>query len=77
MSWTWLSDTTPKAQKAYRCIICATRIEVGEVHVARRGIGDYGPETTRMHTECEELTQEWKWDDWECHSPGDVERPKK
>lgn len=76
MSWHFLNDTTPKARKVYRCHVCYEAIEVGEYHFARRGIDEMGPHTTRMHLECEELTRTWRYDDWECHSPGDVERPK-
>jgi hypothetical protein len=75
MSWTHLEDTKPKARKNYWCDICAEKINVGEAHVARRGIGDVGPMTSRMHIECEEMTKKWDLMEWEGHFPGDVRRP--
>lgn len=71
MSWHFLGDTTPRAKKRYRCTLCERAIEIGEVHVARRGIGDDIPMTARMHTRCEALTKELAWDDadWECYDP--------
>jgi len=75
MYWIHLSDTVPRARKEYHCDICATRIERGEVHVARRGILEEHLVTMRMHLECEELSSNWTEDEWECHLPGDVKRP--
>ena len=74
MSWTHLRDEVPKARKPYRCGVCNSLIGVGEKHVARTGVGDDGPETFRMHCECEEYSCEWKEDEWESHYPGDVSR---
>lgn len=76
MSWTHFSDTTPRARKRYRCVLCNEFIEVGETHVARRGTDEEGPLTCRMHTECEAATQDWSWDDWDLCS-GNMERPRK
>jgi len=70
MSWTHLNDTKPKARKRYRCVLCDHFIAKGEIHVARRGIGDDGPCTARMHTLCESLTHDWDYTDWECYEPG-------
>jgi hypothetical protein len=69
MSWTHLSDTTPKARKDHRCGLCGLIILKGEVHVARRGIGDDGPCTFRMHTACCKETVNWTEDEWECSDP--------
>jgi hypothetical protein len=74
MSWTHLSDTTPKARKQYRCDICNEIIEVGEDHVARRGAGEGRIVTMRMHLDCEEFSKAWDQMDWECHCPGDCTR---
>jgi hypothetical protein len=75
MSWTFLGESKPVARRNYRCFICDTRILKGEKHVARRGVGDDGPTTKRFHLECEKLSSSWSQDDWECHWPGDVDRP--
>lgn len=69
MSWLHLGDTQPKARKRHICDLCELPIEPGTVHVARRGIGDDGPVTSRMHLPCEQMTRDERWDDadWECH----------
>ncbi len=74
MSWTHLSDTMPKARKEHRCILCERIIPKGTVHVARRGIGDNGPCTTRMHTACELITRDWDWYEWENQDPFEFRR---
>jgi hypothetical protein len=71
MSWTHLNDTKPRARKPHRCELCGLPITKGEVHVARRGIGDDGPCTFRMHIDCEALTKRWDQMDWECHDSSD------
>jgi len=65
MSWIHLSDTLPKARKQYRCELCGVEIPKGMEHVARRGIGDDGPITFRMHKPCEVVTRDWDESDWE------------
>lgn len=75
MSWVHFSDTTPKARKRHYCEVCGQDILIGETHVARSGAYDGKPRTVRMHFECEELSSRWDQQDWECHSPGDAERP--
>lgn len=75
MSWTHFRDTTHKARKRHWCLVCNEAIEVGEVYAARTGVEDV-VYTFRMHLECKELSSDWDQEDWECHSPGDVERPK-
>lgn len=74
MSWTHLSDTQPRARKTYPCRVCLENIEVGEKHVARRGVGDEGPVTIRFHDECERITKSWDLMTWETHCPGDCTR---
>jgi hypothetical protein len=69
MSWTHLSDTEPVARKDHECGLCGRRIPKGEKHSARRGIGDNGPETFRMHHACEARTRKWGQMEWECHDP--------
>jgi len=71
--WLHLEDTKPKARKQYSCVLCEQFIPPETVHVARRGIWEDGPITTRMHIVCEKLTRVEKWDqmDWECHDFGE------
>ena len=69
MSWTFLSDTAPKARKDYMCELCCRGIKKGTVHAARRGIGDDGPCTFRMHTACKGMTHAWTNEDWEYSDP--------
>lgn len=71
MSWTFLNETKPKARKEYFCILCDCKIEVGETHIARRGVGDDGPLTARMHLACELETKNWDQGDWEVNDPGE------
>jgi hypothetical protein len=75
MSWLHLSDTKPKARKCYNCVLCEQFIPPGTVHVARRGICDDGPITTRMHVVCEALTHAEQWDEaaWEYHDYGEFQ----
>jgi hypothetical protein len=65
MCWKHLSDTMPKARKPHCCHLCGLPIAVGQVHVARRGVFEGGTITQRMHTDCEEVTHDWREDDWE------------
>lgn len=74
MSWTHLEDTRPKARKRHCCDLCGYAIPVGMVHVARRGIGDDGPCTVRMHEICEELSREWDEWGWENQDVGEFRR---
>jgi hypothetical protein len=71
MSWTFLSESTPKARKDHSCILCDQAIPTGATHVARRGIDHDGPVTIRMHTECEAETKGWDDGDWESNDPGE------
>jgi len=67
MSWTHIEDTTPKARKEHRCILCELPIEKGVVHVARFGVDDDGKVKVRMHIECEKATEGWSYEDWEVN----------
>jgi hypothetical protein len=75
MSWTFLGDSIPKAAKRHRCYLCATHIERGERYLARRGIGDDGPVTCKMHIECEATTKDWTEEDWMYHDASEFEQP--
>ena len=66
MSWTHLSDTEPRARREYRCCLCGLRIRQNARHVARRGVLDDKPVTTRMHAVCEDAASEWEEEGWEC-----------
>lgn len=65
MGWTHLSDTTPRARKRHTCELCGMPIAIGVRHVARRGIGEDGPVTFRMHNQCDRATAGWDEYDWE------------
>jgi hypothetical protein len=73
MSWTWLSDTKPRARKQYHCDLCGRAIEHGQEHVARRGIGDDGPVTLRMHIICCEITKLYQWTDFDFENYDEAE----
>jgi hypothetical protein len=77
MTWTHLSDTTPRARKRHQCCLCGEVIEREEQHVARRGISEGVPITSRMHPECEAATRDWDDETWETVEPGDLDRPRK
>lgn len=65
--WTHIEDTTPKARKEYRCYLCGLTIPQGIKHVKRVGADSgEGLVTVRMHEQCEMVTRDWHWDDWEC-----------
>lgn len=63
----------------HQCRICGTWIEIKEPCCRWRGFDSDGPFTSHAHPECYQLTLDMRWDsgDWETHSPGDFERPKK
>jgi len=76
MSWTHLEDKTVTARKEHRCLLCNEPIPKGSQYVRRTGIeSGEGHATLHMHPECEEVTDYWDDQDWECLS-GDFERPK-
>ncbi len=73
---TVLSDSSRRAAKRYRCYYCNQRIEVGEKHAHRTGVTEGDFWTMRAHPECDAYACEhWDYDQWECHEPGDFERP--
>lgn len=41
-----------KARKKHRCCLCGERINAGDFHDTRTGVGDDGVWTMRMHHEC-------------------------
>jgi hypothetical protein len=69
MSWIHIEDTTPKARKDYRCLLCERLIPKGIIHVARFGVGDEGKVKVRMHTACELMTRKWGVEEWENQDP--------
>ena len=79
MSWNHIRDTRPKAQKNYRCDLCAGTILKGEQYIRREGSDDCDKEivTWKMHIECEEVTKSWGYEEWECHDTCEFIRPKK
>lgn len=64
MSWTHISDTTPKARKVHWCELCALRIEIGQTYVKRCGLADGDFVCSLMHVECEAATKQWDETDW-------------
>lgn len=73
MSWVHLEDKTVKARTKHRCYLCGRPIDAGESYLRRSGIVEgKGYLTTKMHADCEELTQDWDQGDWETFSPGDL-----
>lgn len=65
MSYTWFRDDHPKARKPHRCELCDRTINKGEIHTARIGTGEDGPQTFRMHTICKAATDGWGYDEWQ------------
>ena len=63
MSWQHLEDTTPKARRKYRCLLCGLPITKGQKHIKRVGV-DGEMYQMRMHIECEKLTEDWDEDNW-------------
>jgi hypothetical protein len=74
-----LSDHPKRvARKQYRCFYCGQRIAISELHGYRTGVdgGDFW--TMRHHPECDDYaSKHWDKGDYECHFPGDMERPAK
>ena len=64
---THLSDSLPKAKKPHRCYLCGLTISIGEVYVRRSGVSDGDFYCVKMHEKCEEITHDWRDEDWECH----------
>jgi len=52
MSYQLISETTPKAQKGYRCIWCGQHIPKGEQHVHEVSRFDGRLQDHRWHREC-------------------------
>ena len=73
MSWTFISETRPKARKNHNCHFCGLPIRSGTKHIARTGVGDGGFETIKMHSSCVLITQDWDFMDWDCFVPGDLD----
>ena len=73
MSWTWLGDTTPVARKDYQCCLCELVIPKGKKHIARRGICDDRPITSRMHIACVQLTRDLNWGEWDWETATDAQ----
>jgi len=49
---TLLRTTRPRARRRHRCDACDRMIQPGTVYVSQTTVGDYEPETWRMHAEC-------------------------
>jgi hypothetical protein len=58
MTYRLLSETQPKARKAYRCVWCGYRIPEGERHVHERSIFDGEFQNHRWHPECLDAMRE-------------------
>ena len=56
MSWEFYSSAQPKARKEHRCAWCHEPIVVGEVHHHYWGKYDGEMQSTRMHLECQEAS---------------------
>lgn len=70
------SEKTVKCRKRHRCRVCDESFQIGETAIRRSGFDDCsGPWTIHMHPECEVLTREWAYEDWEIISPGEYKRP--
>jgi hypothetical protein len=52
VSYTLLSESTPVARKAHRCIWCGERIAVGERYTHERSIYDGEFQNHHWHPEC-------------------------
>ena len=76
MTWTHLRDELGRAKKPRACCLCGRRIEPDVVRVKRFGTDSREFVRMDMHIECEVLTKDWGWMDWETHSPGDGEWPE-
>lgn len=63
-------------RKRHVCRLCGKFIQIAEP-CCRWVTFEDGPATHHTHPECYKLTLKQKWDDgdWECISPGDIERP--
>ncbi len=73
---TVFGDRTCRAAKPYRCYYCDQRIEIGDKHGYRTGTSEGDFWTMRFHPECDAYaTEHWDSDQWECHEPGEFERP--
>jgi hypothetical protein len=58
------------------CRLCGETIAPDEGRIRWSGVerGE-GYWTSHAHPECMEVTRKWDHGDWECHSPGDMDRP--
>lgn len=66
-----------KVRKRQYCSLCGETVNIGEsVYSWSRLIDGDGWKRTYAHPECYAQTKDWAFEDWECRSIGDVERPK-
>lgn len=72
MSWHCFGEKKMKARKSHQCILCCGQIPAGAEYVRREGVDDGEFITMKMHVECEALTRDWDYMDWETFSPGDL-----
>lgn len=75
MSWVWIRDTDRTARKPHWCLLCGESIHAGGRYVERFGYDEGRCITMRMHHECEAETRKWSEMEWECFSPGGIQRP--
>lgn len=76
MSYTLLSETTPKARKEHRCIWCGEPILVGERYRCERSVYDGQMQYHKWHLECNAAANEhFRHCIDDTFGPGEAERP--
>lgn len=75
MSWSHVEDRIHVARKRHVCVLCGQHILPGTQYLTRFGYDDDGPIRSCMHIDCEALTRDWDYMDWETHMTGDGEWP--
>lgn len=70
-----LSSTKQKARKRHQCILCCGHIEPGEIYHKRTGVTDGEFGEMKSHLACVAYADvTYDQTDWECLSPGDIDR---
>lgn len=77
MSYTLLSESTPKARKSHRCIWCGEMIIVGETYRRENSVYDGHMHDHAWHLECDGDAKSYFIESGEeDFSPGEANRPE-
>ena len=75
MSWQHLNDTMVKSARGkHRCSLCGEAIPIGASYIRRTGTDHGEMVVSKMHPECEKVSQGWDINEWETFEEGSMKR---